>query len=436
MVSMLSDLLKTHGVKQTLEECLVSKNYDKLREIVDSLKEDSLLEIVAKLSQENLKAFINIFPNLIKTSSFVRCVDSHVKNKILKSISCENLQKVLRALSNDDLYIFMGNISIENQARVKKCLTMHDNGALHIKQKYFSHDVGDLISLNYIILPSFWTVKKANEYVAKDQRFYQHDYRVLISNEKCEVIGYIPIHILLVSNDNMTLGAITNTSVISKKISEVESSTLSNIVYSTKCDFIVILDINNKIIGTVSAVDLLVKMQTNSPKDSNAVVSSLSFVDSAAKYFPELLTSFVIAALLYAGLYFYSECSSTLKTYVFSVFVPLSLSYTVYKVISLLKMEQQVLKAALKPLVSVFTNLLIILGLVFIEVLLCEDAAKAQSSVISVAIGAVLSSVVAGLPVIFQKDRTQKNFITEWKFLSSVVLCVSLVSAVLVCIFF
>jgi len=433
---MLSDLLKTHGVKQTLEECLVLKNYDKLREIVDSLKEDALLEIVAKLSQDNLKAFINIFPNLIKTNSFVRCADSHVKNKILKSISCDNLQKVLRSLSNDDLYIFMGNISIDNKARIKKCLTMQDNGAIHIKQKYFGHDIGDLVSLNYIIMPSFWSVKKAKEHVAKDQRFYNNNYRVLISNEKCEVIGYIPIHVLLVSKDNLLLNAIVNTNVISKKISEVEGANLSNIVYSTKCDFIVILDVNNKIIGTVSAVDLLVKMQTNVSKDSDSFVSNLSFVDNAAKYFPELFVSFVISSLLYTWCYFYGGANAVLKIYVFPAFVPLSLSYTVYKILSLLKMEQQVLKISIKPLSSAFVNLLIVLGLIFVQVLLCEGISQAQNVVASIAIGAVLSSVMVGLPVMLQRDRMHKNSLTHWRYLFPFSLGVSLLSAVLVCIFF
>jgi len=99
-------------------------------------------------------------------------------------------------------------------------------------------------------------------------------------------------------------------------------------------------------------------------------------------------------------------------------------------------MEQQVLKISIKPLSSAFVNLLIVLGLIFVQVLLCEGISQGQNVVASIAIGAVLSSVMVGLPVMLQRDRMHKNSLTHWRYLFPFSLGVSLLSAVLVCIFF
>lgn len=426
---MLSSLLKYHNVRQSLEEFLKTNNYDKLSELINSLDSKELGIVIQKLSSEKLQHLVNIFPHFIKYKLF-RNFSSDLQNDLFNAISNENLQKVLSKLSYDELFSIYTCLSHENQKRMLSLIMLKDVGAIHIKKKYIDFEIGDIISLNYLVIPLFWTVRKAKELIAKDSRYYSCNYKVLIANEKLEIIGYVVISELLVAKDDSTLNTIVDYNIANVNIENCGVANLVQKISYNNLDFVVILDSKNKLIGTVSAVDVLTKAQRSLLRH-NDNVETLTFIENSVKYFPMNLLACVSACIV-CFVYFFTNKVDNWSLLPFIAIVPLSFAYTGDIILNNLKASEFSLEALVRPLGSVCVNALIISIIVLGVVTSIEGVSKGILTSLSTFCNVILSFTLVIVAKFFNIRNSGIHF--NWTLMMPIILSINLLSLVLICV--
>ncbi len=426
---MLSNLLKYHNVRQSLEGFLETNNYDKLSELINSLDSKELGIVIQKLSFEKLQHLVNIFPHFIKYNLF-RNFSSDLQNDLFNAISNENLKKMLNKLSYDELFSIYTCLSHETQKRILSLIMVKDAGAIHIKKKYINFEIGDIISLNYLVVPLFWTVKRAKELIAKDSRYYNCNYKILVANEKLEIIGYVVISELLVAKDDSTLNDIVNYNIASANIENCGVANLVQKISDNNLDFVVILDSKNKLIGTISAVDVLTKAQKRLLK-RNDNTETLTFIENSVKYFPMNLLACVSACIIYF-VYSFTNKVDNRSLLPFIAIVPLSFAYTWYTILSNLKASDFSLEVLVKPLGSVCTNAVIISIIVLGVVTSIEGVSGGILTSLSTFCNVILSFMIVMVAKFLNIKNGSIHY--HWALMTPIILFINLLSLVLICV--
>lgn len=287
---------------QLFKQFIVEKNYEKLQDMISTSNQNFLNNALSKLSDDEMTVVVNIFPNLIQPH-LISNYSLKVRNSLILNISNENLSKILNSITNDNIFSIISSVSIESKEKILSLLSTKQQGALHLKYKYIDFEIGNFISLNYIAVPVHWTVAETISFIDSQKIKFQ-DYKIIAVNEKFEAIGVIKISQLLIAEKNLELKKILDSNV---KTSSINNSVnqISDELAKNNVDFIVIKDNQNKLIGIISAKDILSFSRFNKTN-----VTQLCFKKSLSEYtnsFFVYLAGFVSSVLIFAYIYLTSH---------------------------------------------------------------------------------------------------------------------------------
>lgn len=274
---MIPNLRENNNNMKNLRKYLEERNYEQLKKFLETTKPSLIDTALNKASNQELEVIVNIFPNLAHVS-MLSAFSQKLRDNIISVIYEDNLRKVLEVSSNDELFLMTSLINRESKKKILDILPTNRCGMLHIKYKHISDGIGHLCSMNYVIIPSYWSVSKTLEYLANNATL-KKDPAVLIINEKIEVVGYVPLSKLLVSDSNSQMFSIMlpipNRINVNEPIKHI-----SDYFEKNDINFALVEDDYSKPIGIITTKELI----HSSINECSDCCTSL--IEKCAKIFP------------------------------------------------------------------------------------------------------------------------------------------------------
>ena len=215
----------------------------------------------------------------------------------------------------------------------------------------------------------------------------------------------------------------------------IESCCIANLIQKisdNNLEFVVILDSKSKLIGTISAVDVLTKAQGILLK-RNDNTGTLTFVENSVKYFPINLLAYVSACMVYF-VHFFTNKVDSWSLLSFIVIVPLSFAYTGYIILNHLKASDFSPEVLIKPLGSVCANAIIISILVLGIVTSIEGISKGVLASLSTFCNVILSFMFVIVVRFFNIKNDSVHY--NWALMMPIILFINFLSLVLICILY
>lgn len=292
---MIPNLRENNNNMKNLRKYLEERNYEQLKKFLETTKLNLIDAALSKASNQELEIIVNIFPNLAHVS-MLNAFSQKLRDNIISVIYEDNLKKVLEVSSNDELFLMSSLVDRESKKKILDILPTNRCGMLHIKYKHISDGIGHLCSMNYVIIPAYWSVSKTLEYLANNATL-KKDPIVLIINEKIEVIGYVPLSKLLVSDSNSQMFNIMFPIPTRINVNEPIKH-ISDYFEKNDINFALVEDDYLKPVGIITTKELI------HSSNNECFCCGTSLIEKCAKIFPY----YVIFGILGLISFFITQC--------------------------------------------------------------------------------------------------------------------------------
>lgn len=301
---MIPNLCENNNNMKNLRKYLEERNYEKLKKFLETSTPSSINAALNKASKKELEIIVNIFPNLAHVS-MLGMFDTNLQNAVISVIYDDNLKKVLDSSSNDELFLMTSFLDRDSKKKILNILPINRCGMLHIKYKHISDNVGNLCSMDYVLVPLYWTVSQTLNLLSKHESL-KKDPVILIVNEKIEVIGYVPLTKLLINDINAKISNIMLDIKVRVNVNE-SAKNISNYLEKPDVTFALVEDDFSKPIGVITTKELLHSVNNNYEDSDN-----ISIIEKCAKLFPAHITFGILGLISFFVMpYFSSSLKST-----------------------------------------------------------------------------------------------------------------------------
>mgnify|MGYP001439140471 FL=1 len=174
------------------------KNYE-IKKIVNDYHYADLAEIIDSL-EENQRIYLIKLIDSDKTSDILTELDDDVREKILKTLSAEEIAGEIKEMDSDDAVDILDELSEERKEKVIS-LIKDDNITGNIREllTYDEDSAGGLMAKELISVYENWSVLKCLREIRKQAENISRVHSIYVLNKKDELIGRLSLKDLITS---------------------------------------------------------------------------------------------------------------------------------------------------------------------------------------------------------------------------------------------
>jgi len=174
------------------------KNYE-IKKIVNDYHYADLAEIIDSL-EENQRIYLIKLIDSDKTSDILTELDDDVREKILKTLSAEEIAGEIKEMDSDDAVDILDELSEERKEKVIS-LIKDDNITENIREllTYDEDSAGGLMAKELISVYENWSVLKCLREIRKQAENISRVHSIYVLNKKDELIGRLSLKDLITS---------------------------------------------------------------------------------------------------------------------------------------------------------------------------------------------------------------------------------------------
>lgn len=250
--------------KEYIEELLINKKFNEVKEIIKENNEYDIAELIEDLPEDLLIKAFRLLPKSIASDVFVNMDDDVQKNLIMALTNKEATSIIEDMFSDDAADLFdempavmvtklLTNVSKDTRTTINKLLKYPDNSA------------GSLMAMEYIHLKKGLTIKESIDRI-KNQKddFVSYD-SCFVTDENRKLLGYVDVKDLLINDMDTLIDDIMKEceSIHTTMDQEEVASIFQDYDYST----LPVVDSEGRLVGVITIDDILDIIEEETTED-------------------------------------------------------------------------------------------------------------------------------------------------------------------------
>ncbi len=250
--------------KEYIEELLINKKFNEVKEIIKENNEYDIAELIEDLPEDLLIKAFRLLPKSIASDVFVNMDDDVQKNLIMALTNKEATSIIEDMFSDDAADLFdempavmvtklLTNVSKDTRTTINKLLKYPDNSA------------GSLMAMEYIHLKKGLTIKESIDRI-KSQKddFVSYD-SCFVTDENRKLLGYVDVKDLLINDMDTLIDDVMKDceSIHTTMDQEEVANIFQNYDYST----LPVVDSEGRLVGVITIDDILDIIEEETTED-------------------------------------------------------------------------------------------------------------------------------------------------------------------------
>lgn len=250
--------------KEYIEELLINKKFNEVKEIIKENNEYDIAELIEDLPEDLLIKAFRLLPKSIASDVFVNMDDDVQKNLIMALTNKEATSIIEDMFSDDAADLFdempavmvtklLTNVSKDTRTTINKLLKYPDNSA------------GSLMAMEYIHLKKGLTIKESIDRI-KNQKddFVSYD-SCFVTDENRKLLGYVDVKDLLINDMDTLIDDIMKEceSIHTTMDQEEVANIFQDYDYST----LPVVDSEGRLVGVITIDDILDIIEEETTED-------------------------------------------------------------------------------------------------------------------------------------------------------------------------
>ncbi len=241
------------------------KNYE-IKKIVNDYHYADLAEIIDSL-EENQRIYLIKLIDSDKTSDILTELDDDVREKILKTLSAEEIAGEIKEMDSDDAVDILDELSEERKEKVIS-LIKDDNITENIREllTYDEDSAGGLMAKELISVYENWSVLKCLREIRKQAENISRVHSIYVLNKKDELIGRLSLKDLITSPSESRIKEIYIPKVDFVHVNE-KGEEVAKLMSKYDLEAIPVVDDQKKLQGRITIDDIVDLIKDEAEED-------------------------------------------------------------------------------------------------------------------------------------------------------------------------
>lgn len=252
-------------VVENIKDLLHSKNWAKLKIILEDMNEQDIAELFMELEERDLTLIYRLLPKELAAEVFVN-MEPEYQEALIRAFSDSELREVLDELYVDDAVDMIEEMPATLVKRILKHTDPEMRKSINEILRYPEDSAGSIMTTEYVDLKRNMTVSDAFTRIRRTGVDKETIYTCYVTDSKRKLKGVVTAKELLLSDENDLIRDIMETNVIS--VSTREDKEIVADLFQ-KYDFLAlpVVDGEERLVGIVTVDDAIDVLQEEMTED-------------------------------------------------------------------------------------------------------------------------------------------------------------------------
>ena len=273
--------MNSEAIKSKLDAMLSAGKKSEMRGALSMLNEVDIAEYMSTLEKEKMLMVYRILPKSISSDVFTY-MDDEQRMKLIESIGDAEAADLISDMFIDDAVDFLEELPA---GLVKRVLAGVSDEQRHIINRFLSYpdnSAGSIMTIEYCEVHTGTTVSKAMQEIKRTSVDKETIYTIYVLDQSRILLGTIPLRKLIISDENVLVDELMNTSFISAGTLD-DQEYVSELVRKYDLMSVPIVDKEGRMVGIVTADDIMDVLQDEATEDIEKMGALLPSEDEYMK---------------------------------------------------------------------------------------------------------------------------------------------------------
>ncbi len=252
-------------IQDKLLELLRSKQFVKLKAMLNTLNPADIGQFLSELSNDELMLAFRITPKDLAADTFVE-MEPEQQQQLIQSFTDKELKEVVDELYLDDAVDIVEEMPANVVKRILRAADVDMRKMINTVLKYPDDSAGSIMTIEYVSLRRSMTVSEAIKHIRKTGVDKETIYTCYVTDENSKLIGIVSVKTLLLADEGELIGDIMESNPIFVTTLEDKEVVANDF---NKYNFLAlpVVDEEQRLVGIVTFDDAIDVLQDEATED-------------------------------------------------------------------------------------------------------------------------------------------------------------------------
>lgn len=252
-------------IQDKLLELLRSKQFVKLKAMLNTLNPADIGRFLSELSNDELMLAFRITPKDLAADTFVE-MEPEQQQQLIQSFTDKELKEVVDELYLDDAVDIVEEMPANVVKRILRAADVDMRKMINTVLKYPDDSAGSIMTIEYVSLRRSMTVSEAIKHIRKTGVDKETIYTCYVTDENSKLIGIVSVKTLLLADEGELIGDIMESNPIFVTTLEDKEVVANDF---NKYNFLAlpVVDEEQRLVGIVTFDDAIDVLQDEATED-------------------------------------------------------------------------------------------------------------------------------------------------------------------------
>ena len=242
-----------------------AKKYQSLRDVMSTLPAPDLAAVFEDLPPEKLPVLFRLCPKDLAAEIFAE-LTPETQQDLIDGLTDKELKAVV-----DDLFVDDATDLVEEMPAnvVKKVLQNADEGTRKTINQFLNYpenSAGSLMTIEYVDLHDYFTVRKAMDYIRRTGIDKETVYTCYVIDDQRKLVGQVSLRKLIIAPESACIRDIMDTNIVSAVTTD-DQEAVADDFRRYDLTSVAVCDKENRLVGIITIDDIVDVIQDENTED-------------------------------------------------------------------------------------------------------------------------------------------------------------------------
>ena len=251
--------------KEELLALLTGKKYRELKSQLVEMNEVDIASFIEELDSEKTVVVFRMLPKELASEVFA-CLEVEQQQHIITSITDNELRAIIDDLYVDDAVDMLEELPATIVRRVLQNSSPDTRKLINQFLNYPENSAGSLMTIEYVDLHDYFTVRKAMDYIRRTGIDKETVYTCYVIDDQRKLVGQVSLRKLIIAPESACIRDIMDTNIVSAVTTD-DQEAVADDFRRYDLTSVAVCDKENRLVGIITIDDIVDVIQDENTED-------------------------------------------------------------------------------------------------------------------------------------------------------------------------
>lgn len=250
---------------EKIEHLIEEKKYFKIKELLITMNEHDIAEILEELPKNELIKVFRLLPKDIAADVF-SYLETDTEASIITSLSDTEAVDIINDMAADDAADLIDEMPANVVSKLLSQVDQETRRDINQLLKYPDNSAGSIMTVEYLDFKEYNTIHDAIKKIRQEYEETETIETCYVTDKRRKLVGIIKLKDLVIHNEDMTVGEVMDSDVISVS-TLMDQEKVAEVIKDYDITSVPVVDSENKLVGIITIDDIIDIIEEEATED-------------------------------------------------------------------------------------------------------------------------------------------------------------------------